>query len=531
MPKSSYAVLVGLLGVLCVRGTPTPAPTTIADLSCSSGSASRNDRKVVCSNILYINMADTAYRAYGNTIFNKLKVYVDARLSADAVCLGAHGVTKVIGISNLPADLSMYTQIWVFDLSHAVASHAQQWQSIAAWFQAGYPQQRQEIILDGRILSSAHGQGTYGPNNWQIYYNYFENLRNRGGGLMLGTDHGGAQSLPCGAFTCGINTVTEALNIGKFWGSYSGPGIAYADIGSPLISFPLDASESAASRWKSTYTCSSSARCVVGTVFDRIVWDHTTTSQTAIGLQPNGMTFYAVAFHSQQTAFPAISSTIRGGLNFQVRFDEPSCDHCYEIGTPATITVAVHIPTVGPYTGWTARHLGGGANAIPSATAFTVAADGLSATMTTLPLAEGDHGFEVQVTDSQGSVASATVRVSVRRSCVCENPVDLLFILDESKVSVLLASRVRRAVFRSSPCRHRRHRCRRRCLRCLRSTRCFASRTNSTYRSAPVCVFPSRFYLYCRASALRTMAKRLTSCRTSLRASASAAGRTTTRSR
>jgi hypothetical protein len=62
--------------------------------------------------------------------------------------------------------------------------------------------------------------------------------------------------------------------------------------------------------------------------------------------------------------------------------------------------------------------------------------------MTTLPLDEGDHGFAVQVTDSQGSVASATVRVSVRRSCVCENPVDLLFILDESEVSVLPAARL-----------------------------------------------------------------------------------------
>ena len=298
---------------------------------------------------------------------------------------------------------------------------------------------------------------------------------------MLGTDHGGSEGQPCGAFTCGINTVSEALNIGKFWGSYSGPGVAYVDVGSPLISFPLDASESAAARWKSTYTCINSAQCVVGTVFDRIVWDHTTTSQPAIGLQPNGMTFYAVAFHSQQTAFPAISSTIRGTLNFQVKILEPSCDQCYVAGESATIVVAVQVVSVGPYhgalcslclsrprehslcvhllshhiacsalfslfslrtTGWTAQHLGGGANAISSATAFTVAADGLSATMTTLPLDEGDHGFAVQVTDSQGSVASATVRVSVRRSCVCENPVDLLFILDESEVSVLPTARL-----------------------------------------------------------------------------------------
>ena len=223
------------------------------------------------------------------------------------------------------------------------------------------------------------------------------------------------------------------LNISKVWGSYRGPGVAYVDVGSPLMNFPLDASESATSRGKAIYTCTNAAVCVVGTVFDRIVWDHTSTSQTAIGLQPNGMTFYAVAFHSQNTAFPAISSTIRGMLNFQVELTQPFCDQCYEVGESATITVGVHVPSIGPYTKWTAQHLGGGANAIPSATAFTVAANGLSATMTTLPLAEGDHGFHVQVTDGQGHVAVATVRVSVRRSCKCANPVDLLFVLDQSR--------------------------------------------------------------------------------------------------
>ena len=173
-----------LLGVLYASGaraqtTPTPGPTTVADLSCSSGSASRYDRKMMCSNILFVNEA-TTYRSYGNNIFNKLRAYVDARLSADTVCLGAHGATKVTGIVNLPADLSAYTQIWVYDLMMGSDNYPAKWQSIAAWFEAGYPAQRQEIILDGRILSSAFGQGTYGPNHWQIYYNYFENLRNRG---------------------------------------------------------------------------------------------------------------------------------------------------------------------------------------------------------------------------------------------------------------------------------------------------------------------------------------------------------------
>ena len=433
--------------VLCVAGalaqtTPTPGPTTIADLPCSSGSSSRVSRKVMCSNILFLNEGGN-YASYGNTIFNALKTYVDTRLAADAVCTGAHGVTRVNTISALPSDLTPYTQIWVYDLQHRaeVAGSSAKWASIATWFEAGYPAQRQDIILDGRILSSTAYGNKVVAGHWQIFYNYFENLRNRGGGLMLGTDHGGSESVACGSFACGINEVTAALNVGKFWGSYTGPGVAYIDVGSPLINYPLDSGEYAAARGKAVYTCVDATSCVVGTVFDRILWDHSSTSQTAIGLQPNGMTFYAVAFHSQNTAFPAISSTIRGMLNFQITLAEPSCDQCYEIGTPATITVAVHVPSIGPYTGWTAQHLGGGANAIPSATAFTVAADGLSATITTLPLAEGDHGFEVQVTDGQGAVAIATVRVSVRTSCTCTNPVDLLFVIDESDVSTRLPLR------------------------------------------------------------------------------------------
>jgi hypothetical protein len=193
------------------------------------------------------------------------------------------------------------------------------------------------------------------------------------------------------------------------------------------MNFPLDASELAAPRGKATYTCTDPAHCVVGTVFDRIVWDHTSTSQPAIGLQPNGMTFYAVAFHSQNTDRPAISTTIRGMLNFQVAIVEPSCDQCYVVGDSVTITIGLQVPSLGPYTEWTAYYLG------HPTSDFTVAADGLSASHTTLPLLEGTYGFEVQVTDAQGSIAKATVRVSVRKSCVCENPVDLLFIIDESQ--------------------------------------------------------------------------------------------------
>ena len=198
----AYMFLIFLvLGAWCApvaraNTTPTPGPTAVADLACSSGTASKTSRKVACSNILFINVAHPNYIPHGNLIFNALKAYVDAKLLADAVCTGLpHGVTKQVGIgglSGLAADLSAYTQIWVYDLAtgndRSVDTIAK-WASIAQWFEAGYPQQRQEIILDGRILSSAFGQGTFGANHWQIFYNYFENLRDRGAFVAAPADH------------------------------------------------------------------------------------------------------------------------------------------------------------------------------------------------------------------------------------------------------------------------------------------------------------------------------------------------------
>ena len=287
------------------------------------------------------------------------------------------------------------------------------WASLATWFTAS---SRQHIILDGRALSSTsyNAAPTRGGAQLQIFKNYFVALRERGGGLVLGTDHGVEANYPCGHFTCGINEVTETLNIGKFWGSFIGDSVAYVDVGAPLVSVPFIAYENAVARGKTNFICNSSAHCVVGTVFDQIVWDHSSTAETAIGLQPNGMTFYAAAFHSADTSKPAISSTIRGLINFQVALVAPECDQCYAVGDSVTLAAEIHVPSVGPYTGWTAQHLGGGTNSIPNPTAFVIAADGLSATMTTLPLTEGDHGFEVQVTDNQGSIATATARVSAR---------------------------------------------------------------------------------------------------------------------
>jgi hypothetical protein len=339
--------------------SPTPGPTVVAALACSNGTDSRVDRTTACPYILFLNHGGSSYSNHGTNLFDALKNYVDGVLKKENhQCAGKpYGVEICTGIENLPADLSMYTQVWSYDLDATSAPeptvNIPKWQSMAQWFHNGYPSQRQHIILDGRILSSPL------KRRYQLFYNYFENLRARGGGLMLGTDHGGwnPNHGSCGGFTCGTNDVTAALNIGNFFGNFvGGQGIAYADAGAPVMSWPLDATLSTASNSMTSYTCTDAALCVVGTVFDRFLWDHTSTSQSAVGVQPNGMTFYAAAFHSEDTDKPAISSTIRGLLNFQISIIEPACDRCYAVGESATLVASVHVPSVAPYVMPLTRH-------------------------------------------------------------------------------------------------------------------------------------------------------------------------------
>ena len=168
------------LNLLCTNGTEQVDP-----------SGNVIDPRIACPNLLFLNdnrVGVQNYAQWGVAIFNALKAYIDATLFTEDACNGVpHGATLVDNIANLPSDLSPYTQVWVYDLNsdpEDAANHAK-WQSIAHWFDAD-PATRHEIILDGRIISSAHGVGASSPNHWQIFYNYFENLRKRGGGLVLG---------------------------------------------------------------------------------------------------------------------------------------------------------------------------------------------------------------------------------------------------------------------------------------------------------------------------------------------------------
>ena len=435
--------------------TPTNAPTDPmpwGTLPCTNETVHVNAR-TECPNVLFVAHCMTSpdpyhhywqAATYCDEIFTALSAYVGWEMQTDneGSCAPGdpQGVTKVDGIANLPSDLSSFTQVWVIDLDQSEGSsvdgpsalEAFQWQRIAQWFQSGYPATRQHAILDGRVLSSTSapnpmsGGGRQGAAQLQVFSNYFKNLRAHGGGLFLGTGNGAPSGNPgdCGYTTCGINTLMAGLQISSFIDGYQ-YRVAYADTSNPLMSVPFDATQSAVAFGKQVVNVSGTTTLSSSTaIFDRIVWDEFPSSQPAYGLQANGMTFYTVAFNEPLQGAgmrTAISSTFRSLVNFQIAITQPVCGECFAVGHALVIVVAVHIPSLGPYTGWTAAHLnaGSGANLIASPTAFTVASNGLSATITTLPLYAGEHIFEIRAKDSvllypgnTRSVASYTVRVS-----------------------------------------------------------------------------------------------------------------------
>ena len=96
----------------CAASTPTPGPTLVAELACSNGTDARSDKRTACPNLLYFAWSNVQYPDEQLEIYNVLKSYVDATLSAEGdICTGPHGTTLVTTVASIPTDLSVYTQI------------------------------------------------------------------------------------------------------------------------------------------------------------------------------------------------------------------------------------------------------------------------------------------------------------------------------------------------------------------------------------------------------------------------------------
>ncbi len=224
-----------------------------------------------------LNAAEILFGHVGQTY------YAEGTEMSGYLISAGHSVTTVDLWSTSLGDLSVYDQIWVYDLNPAPDNNTVQnsnYAAIASWFNG---LDDQNLIADGRIISSAW-------NDEDIWIqNYAVQLDLRGGGLVLGTDHQ--------AFVDGINTINAAIGIDLFHGTL-GTTDAVVDESSPLFVAA------------GTYSCANGiAQCV---------FDQSSPGYAPAGLQPNGMTLTPIAYHGTvNTAWEnaAISSTI-GSITF-----------------------------------------------------------------------------------------------------------------------------------------------------------------------------------------------------------------------
>lgn len=220
-----------------------------------------------------------------------------------------HNVT----VSNLwtttLGDLSSFDQVWVYDLSGGADNNSFQtanYSTIANWYNGLTDQ---NLIVDGRIISSAWANET----NW--IQNYALQLDNRGGGLVLGTDHD--------YYVSGINTINSLIGIDPFTGNfYQPPYEALVDENSPLFLSSLN-------------DCSSSTG-------DKCINDNSSTSFVPTGLQSNGQTLTPVAFHgttSDAWNNAAVAATM-GSITFGTCGGEGQ-EPCEENNVPVPTTLAL----------------------------------------------------------------------------------------------------------------------------------------------------------------------------------------------
>eukprot|EP00949_MAST-11_sp_MAST-11-sp1_P001531 g1531.t1 len=310
----------------------------------------------------------------------------------------------------MPSDLTVYTQIWLWDVSPSTEgsnANVAAFHAIADWYLKRKSETgKGEIISDARILSSvAPGPPgyIYPPHCCQIYKNYVYNLRMRGGGLVLGTDDD--------LFQDGINIACERLGIQKYSGKIESINRMSVDDESPIFSKPADCAQRAE---PSEY-----AR-INGKVYTKVVPDYTTTGISQANNQPNGMFFFAIGFHKGDISKPGISSTIRGSLNLQVKIDGLQCNECVKEGF-FTASATIVRKTKGPYTfSWRYKRLS-------AANADFVVVPGSTAKMASVPdsalVKVAPYLIEASVRDSSPGVAvvaRASVKVQYRCSVDCK---------------------------------------------------------------------------------------------------------------
>eukprot|EP01122_Echinamoeba_exundans_P008323 TRINITY_DN2746_c0_g1_i1.p1 TRINITY_DN2746_c0_g1~~TRINITY_DN2746_c0_g1_i1.p1 ORF type:complete len:1194 (-),score=143.38 TRINITY_DN2746_c0_g1_i1:29-3610(-) len=350
--------------------------------SSSSSSSTLDNTFVGPSRLLYVIIDDSyyddMYRGY---------TWVQAAVAKHAP---VGSTTQLVWIrdsvvSYLTLDLSQFDQIWVVDLDAEANMEPHQldaYAKIGNWFRArGQP----NTILDARIISSfwyrtAKGDNTNKTNDILLVENYFVNLRIRGGGLFLGTDHN--------VFHSGIQTIADNIGITRFCCFYyEDPYRMIVDPDSPLMSYPN----------RPYYIAPEGS-----TLPKYWIWDDSSTGNVAINTQRNGQVYYPLGWHYQQgVGDPGLSSTIRGAVGFLVNIVNPICHERFNFSTPIDFRSVIARNAAGnpPYTyRWTSS-INGQLSTV--------------ANFTTANLTRGTHVITLRVVDSSNLVAESTVSISI----------------------------------------------------------------------------------------------------------------------
>lgn len=347
MKTSTFAAALAAVALLSV--TASAALLTTCSGQCTQEGTSGSEDLFATPNALFINLAG----GYNNDMYT---IYELASQEVAALG-GTHSYINFNGGAEITAQhLSQFNQIWVLDLgsntpAHEGAAFQTLYQRIADWFQARETAQgfQNGVILDGRIISSVWERSgnrmNIGCSNGavslpnqnrdevQLLRNYVLSIAKQGGGLLLGTDHsttgGAAYPHQCsGGFEGGMNTLAANLGFEGFHGCiYDTSNFAVVvDKDSEVM--------------KGNGNQAGHAYCPSSNLY---LWDDSSTSVVATGIQENGYTMYPVAWHGTDatTGFAAISSTVRGTVGLLVSIVTPTCGEVFVSGSSIVVFAQV----------------------------------------------------------------------------------------------------------------------------------------------------------------------------------------------
>ncbi len=173
-----------------------------------------------------------------------------------------------------------YKQLWFYDLDSTGATWPTDAKAVSDYHKA---MPVKNAILDGRIT----GDLWHPPASKKLIENYYVNLKERGGGAVYMTDHNAFCNYQ-------FNNIMAQIGYNACTGNFGGNLPFDAD--NLLMSYP------------NTITS---------------LYNDSSTGAVPYNVQPNGEVLYSLAYYGGNVNTPAITTTIKGSIGFQVAIQSP----------------------------------------------------------------------------------------------------------------------------------------------------------------------------------------------------------------